>query len=656
MYQLIGDTLTLSKNDWLNAGLTERQLKDDSQRGYLSIFRRGLYGNTLIDMRSIQRPERLRVIESAYGSIKKADKTTGYHVMPDPEALSFFRSYRYSGDVSLPEQKQQQYYNEASILNTLRTILENQKIARARNGKRVRMNEWWNSCLSFCEKQKELYPHDLPNNARRFEEKYKKYFAEGYASLIHKNYGKPNAEKLTEDAKDWLIARYASNINKCTIMQLFFEYNEKACKIADWKEVNSEQTIKNFLYSPEIKPYWYGSRYGELKAKEKYNRQHKTLLPTMRDALWNGDGTKLNYYYLDENGKVATCNVYEVIDVYSECLLGYHICKTEDFEAQYHAYKMAMCFSGHKPYEIKFDNQGGHKKLQSGDFFKKLARLAINTQPYNGKSKTIESIFGRFQANFLHKDWFFTGQNVTAKKQESKANMEFILANKSNLPTLSEIKKLYEQRREEWNNSIHFDSGEKRIDMYRNSENAKSPKIELHDMLFMFGVINEKAIKYRSNGIILTVKNVKYEYEVMTFDGQPDFNFIRNNVDKQFHVGYDPEDMTTVSLYEKTPSGDYRFVTIAQKYIRIHRNIQEQDELDHAFIKAMDKKNKELRVSMQEEAEQILERNYMHPSQYGLNVPSIKGINKSKVKSVDSIGKAMKEESELELVDVYEMY
>jgi hypothetical protein len=373
----------------------------------------------------------------------------------------------------------------------------------------------------------------------------------------------------------------------------------------------------------------------------------------MRDALWYGDGTKLNYFYLDETGNIATCNVYEVIDVYSECLLGYHISKSEDYESQYYSYKMAMQFSGHKPYEIRFDNQGGHKKLQSGTFFKNLARLAITTQPYNGRSKTIESIFGRFQSDFLHKDWYFTGMNIQAKKLESKVNKEFLSANKKELPTLSEVKKIYEKRRNEWNNSPHPKTGKKRIDMYNESDNPRAHKIELVDMIFMFGIINQEAIKYRSNGITLTVKNVKYHYEVLTALGQPDFDFLINNVDREFHIGYDPEDMTTVSLYEKTPSGDYRFVTIAQKYIHVHRDKQSQDELDSAFIAAMDKKNKALRVSMQENIENILERHTMHPSQHGLKMPELKGINAKKIKSTDlTVGKMMKEESELVLVGV----
>jgi len=145
MYQLIGDTLTLSVSNWMTAGLTYKQFKHDSADGYLKIFRRGINGNTLIDVKSIQRPERRRAVESVYGPIDKTDNTTGHTVVLDAEALEFFRTYRYNGDTSLPLNIQQQYYNEASILNTLKSIFDKQRIARARNinSKRIRMHEWW---------------------------------------------------------------------------------------------------------------------------------------------------------------------------------------------------------------------------------------------------------------------------------------------------------------------------------------------------------------------------------------------------------------------------------------------------------------------------------------------------------------------------------
>ena len=73
-----------------------------------------------------------------------------------------------------------------------------------------------------------------------------------------------------------------------------------------------------------------------------------------------GDGTKLNLYYkAAENGRwvVRTASVYEVVDAYSETLLGYAVSDTENFDVQFRAFRMAIETSGHKPYEIVTDNQ-----------------------------------------------------------------------------------------------------------------------------------------------------------------------------------------------------------------------------------------------------------------------------------------------------------
>ena len=43
--------------------------------------------------------------------------------------------------------------------------------------------------------------------------------------------------------------------------------------------------------------------------------------------------------------------MYEVVDAYSEVLLGYYISDNEDYIAQYHAFRMAIQTSRYKPYE-----------------------------------------------------------------------------------------------------------------------------------------------------------------------------------------------------------------------------------------------------------------------------------------------------------------
>jgi Integrase core domain. len=663
MYREYDNILTITVNDWLEAGLTYKQFEHDSCKGLLRIHRRGINGNTTIDVRSIRRPERLAAIEAKFG---KVDAVAGKasSITLDEDAAAYYRSYTYTDktgkECHIPENTQRIYTNEASILGALKRSLDRMKIARAPKNKRVKMGEFYANGTALAKRLNEpqngeapQMPNKLPRNPFSFQRKFEKFISKdgGYFTLVHPSFGNSSSEKLTEEAKYWLIARWATPINKLTLKQLHEEYNAECALNAGWKPLKHENTIRQFLNRPEVEPLWYGMRYGELKAKEKYTRQHRTLLPTMRDSIWYGDGTKLNFYYRNDNGKMATTSVYEVMDVYSECLLGFHVSDSEDFEAQYYAYRMALQFSGYKPYEIRFDNQGGHKKLKSGEFFKKLAHLAINTAPYNGRSKTIESAFNRFQSQFLHKLWYFTGQNITSKKQESKANMEFILANQANLPTLEEAIKAYVRCREEWQSSPHYKTGMAHIKMYRTSENPRAQKVDTLELISTFGLVNSTPNTYRSNGIEMKVKGQTHVWEVLDGSGNPDFDFLKCNVDRKFHIGYDPNDMEVVALYTKTPQGDYRFETMAQKYIEIHRGKQDQDTLDHAFIKAMELKNKQLRLDMQDNIEQIMENNGMHPAQHGLNMPKVKGIN---LKKGDDIGTYTKKVSNVVPTDIYE--
>ncbi len=649
--------MTISVNDWLAAGLTLNQFRNDSKRdNQLKIVSRGINGNTLIDVKSIKRPDRRAAIEAKFGKIDVEEKKQSFmDVKIDEDARVFFRDHTYTDDSGkerhLPDEAQSQYVNEASILNMFRRVYQRQMMARAANGHRKTKKDFYAECVTQAKALNDAFPNKLPSNSRSMERKCDEYAEKGYQCLVTGLYGKNNRGKLTEDAKYWLIARYATPIERLTIQQLFVEYNNEAERHEEWKKLDSEQTIYAFLNRPEIKPLWWGMRHGELKAKEKYTRQHKTLLPKRRDSIWYGDGTKLNYYYRTADGDIATCNVYEVMDVYSECFLGYFISDSEDFEAQWHAFRMAMQTAGHKPNEIRYDNQGGHKKLASGEFFGKLAHLNIPTAPYNGKSKTIESAFGRFQAQYLHKDWYFTGQNITAKKDESRENYEFIMANKANLPTLDEIKKRYAQRREEWNNAEHFDTGIPRIRMYEESVNNSTAKVGVLDMIDMFGVIDATPNTYTASGITKTVKRQEYRWEVLTSDGLPDLDFMRNNVDRKFHIGYDLSDMSIVALYTKDAKG-YRFAAYAQKYIEIHRAKDEQNEFDHQFIKAMDTANKNLRMDMADEIEEIMERHGVHPAQHGLNMPKLKGIN---LKHED-VGRRTKRISNLVMADLEDRY
>lgn len=633
---------------WLYDGgdiLTINNYRNLVRRGFIDIVRRGCRNTpALVRWESI--PERFKsIIIDKYGDPYKITKKYRFrdYLEYDEDAYEFFRNHTLPSGDALPEKNQKEYLANAIILNAIHVIVTNSQAKRKALGA-GRSKIWHKIAEIIPDLPKHTYPHSLPKNVRRLQDKYRNYRKEGYKALIHKGFCNDNSEKVNDAAKIWLVSRMGDQVAKVANMaQLLYEYNEMA-KQKDWKPLKDEKTIYNFLNKEGVKHLWYGRRYGDAASKEKFAYQHTTMLPTMRDSLWYSDGTKLNYFYLDADGKVATCQVYEVMDAYSEVLLGFHVSKTEDYKAQYSAYKMAIQISGHRPYQIGFDGQGGHKKLKAGDFLTKLARLSIKTAPYNGKSKTIESAFGRFQSQFLKREWFFTGQNITAKKRESKANREFINANTKSLPTLEEVIEIYAQRRREWNEAPHPKTGIPRIEMYMESKNPSSPEVTMWDMVDFFWIMRDKPVTCTAQGVSFKEKKVEYQYMVYTDDQLPDVNWLRNNVDKKFHIKFDPDDMSIIYLYENTHLG-LRFVTEARTKVQVHRGKQEQEAWENEYIQKVKKLNEDSRIEADKQMDEILEEHGALPEQKGLRSPGLLGVKSAKKKAVNDIGKIQKKES-----------
>lgn len=616
------------------------------QRKHLRKVNTGGNGRkALIEFDSMRKDLKDRVIDLFGNPNDKAKQLPFLDFMRrDENAFQFFHNYTLDSGDALPEKNIKEYTANASVLNAISTVLETTMSKRRALGSKVK--PWPKIAAVVQELPMHTWPHTLPANERSLQKRYNRYLAEGYESLIHKQFGRKNAEKINDEAKSWVLAKWCDRVNKCTgYAQLLREYNNMAVE-QGWKPLKTEQSLMNYLQNPAVEPLWWEFRFGSIRSKEKFSFQFSTKLPSMRDSLWYSDGTKLNYFYRDENGKVQTCQVYEVFDAYSEVFLGYHISRTEDFEAQYFAFKMAIQVASHKPYEIKFDNQGGHKKLEATSFLGKISKLTTNTQPYNGKSKTIENAFGRFQMQYLKKDWFFTGQNVTTKRLESKPDMEMISRNISELPSLDQVKEIYKQRREEWNAAPHPKTGIARLEMYLTSTNPATPEVSIWDTIDMFWITREKPVTCTAYGINFTEKKEEYQFMVYGEDRMPNFKWLQDHIDEKFIIKYDPADMSLIQLYQQTPLG-LRWKASAEPKVTIHRNRQEQDDWEAGYIAKVGNEIKALRVETRDKAHANLEKHGMTPEHYGLRSPLIKGIESSKKaqKQKTDIGAFQKAES-----------
>lgn len=613
-------------------------LKSNIRRGNISVVHRGGgEGNRALIVYSSLRDKYQARFVAKYGDpeeILKRQRMTDM-VKTDDKAREFYEAYTYDLNgtpTPLSDKLKAEYTLNASVLNALVADLEDKGLLiRLHNNCR---RDLWETVAANSENLRELYGHTLPANPVRLREKMRQYRKEGYAALISGKLGNKSTLKITPEAGAFLVALKRSRVPVYTDAQLFAEYNRVAPE-RGWKPLKSLNSVTQYLGRPDVEPLWYDAVHGELAAHQRYGRKHRTELPQRRDSLWYGDGTKLNLYYRDEDGRMRTTMVYEVIDAYSEALLGYCISDREDFKAQYHAYRMAIQKSGHKPYEIVHDNQGGHNKLDSQEFFDKICRIHRPTAPYSGQSKTIESVFGRFQSEVLRRDWRFTGMNITAKKASSRPNLEFIEANKDQLYTLAELKEHYAEARKAWNEAPHPATGIPRIEMYNRSVNEETDVVTVHDMVDIFWLWTEKPAAFTPSGITVTIDGKKYAYEVFSAPGVPDHEWRRQNTYRRFLVKYDPYDLRSVRLYRKDNAGALRFERVAEPYMVVHRALQDQAEGEAAFIRQEQAANLQDRIERQVIAKEIEYAYGVAPEQHGLNTPKLKGITAEAQREID---------------------
>lgn len=558
------------------------------------------------------------------------EKMMSSMIRSDSEAIDFYKTY----EPRLTPERQAEYVLNAQVMNEMARVEKETVAAQRKNGK-LRKGIIWEIVAGSCEKMRSLYEHTLPSNPSRLREKFNAYKRDSYVALINRNSGNQAARRIGPKEARLLIMLKRSKSPVYTDMQIFAEFNRQA-EVRGLKRIKSAATVRNFLYDPKVMVWWYASQFGEVKFKNKYLPQFDTIMPEMPNSLWYSDGTKLNLYYKGYNAdgrQVArTINVYEVMDAATEVFLGYDICKEENFQSQYNAYRMALETWQVKPYEIVTDNQGGHKKLAAQGFFKKICHLHKYTMPHNGQSKTIESAFGRFQQQVLHKIWHFTGQNVTAVKENSHVNVDLITANIDKLPTLEEVKEMYRQCRDEWNNSNHTDEslGLTRIEMQRMIENPKACSVDEYELADLFMLFSKTSVKYSNEGYAFDIDKQEYRYMVYNSEGTVDMSFHLQNICNSFYYRFDPRDMTHIELWAVTSTG-LKYAAIATPKVKIHRATQERTEEENRNMYSQLAENRRTRALMQIAAEELVSEERMGEAYTALAVPRPVGLSKTEM-------------------------
>ena len=604
-----------------------------AQRKSITVLRpgKGLDHCALVDYDSLPTRFKQRFI-AIYGD-PHMKESQDQELRIDTDARSFFEEYCLSDGTHIKGDKIAEFTLNASVLNALIEMERTQSVQRRLHGNSTPIN--WPPIYAACEELRDRYGHTLPKSIARLRDKIREYKRDSYNCLVSGHLVNGNACKITAEAGDFLVALKCSRTPVYNNAQILAKYNEVA-PAKGWKPLKSQVSLVNFLTRPEVEIRWKGAVIGDTRAKMIYTRQHSTILPTMPNALWYGDGTRLNLFYrayVDGKYQLATLNVYEIIDAASEVFLGCHISNTENFESIYEATRNALEFAGCKPYEFVTDNQGGTKRADAQNWLKGVATLFRTTAPHQAPAKTIEAVFGRFQAQVLHQEWFYTGGNITAKSDAARIHREFIEKNIDKLPTYNEVVELYMDARKRWNAMAHPNTkayaGRSRMEVYTSQVNPEA--VQLTDAIRrdLFWVTTAKPSKFTAYGIQFTVAGEKLQYEVFDQEGNPDLLWRRDNTGREFYVSYDPHDLSTVRLLTRDQYGD-RFVTEAQPYYKIHRALQAQTEEERRFIRQQDERNKIDRIQRSLDNYDLLREHGLAPDQNGLVDPGLAALNESK--------------------------
>ena len=147
-------------------------------------------------------------------------------IEPDGAALHFFQTYRLDDGKFLPTEKQTEYANNAAVLNAFRTVLERSDSQHRRQSKRcINKCEFWRKAAEALPRIADAFPHSLPGNPRRLQEKFNRYLREGYPVLVTGKYGTRNAAKVITEEQDGVIVRLLSEPRNFDYEQVAMLYN-----------------------------------------------------------------------------------------------------------------------------------------------------------------------------------------------------------------------------------------------------------------------------------------------------------------------------------------------------------------------------------------------------------------------------------------------
>lgn len=553
--------------DDLDGIATIRALQHMTQRGKIEQVRRACIGTPALFAVDSLPVKYKNEVYRRYPDLQEraASKEFINEITPDGVAMNFYAEYKIDGTRGLDFTKQQEYANNAAILEAFRVRIDRANSHRMRVSKpRVKKSEFWAKAAKALPRIADKFPHSLPENPRRLQEKFNEFFRGGkanYEVLISGKFQNANAAKVESDDQKAMLIKLLSDPRNLNDEQIVMIYNAVAERL-DWKTI----TVRPVQVMRE--KCGLETAAGRLGAAEFYNNramQVKRRRPALPLYMWSLDGWDVELYFqrttTDKKGYTVTTysnrlTVVVVLDPCTNYPIGYAIGEQENSALIKEAVRNAVNHTA----EL-FGQRYRANQIQSDHYAMKAmfpiyAVAGDKVTPArvrNAKSKPVERYFRSLNEGYcqLCRNW--SGFGITSDKKK-QPNADALNAYRKEFPDEAGC-------RMQITNIIESERAAKRADYLKLwaevPENRRLP-LSTEQYLLNFGA--ETGYKNALEGSGLNVKLLGARRSYDCFDLR-----FRQYAHIRWNVKYDPDNLDQVLAV--SDDGTLRFM-LESKYVQ----------------------------------------------------------------------------------------
>lgn len=584
------NTLTVEVNWLVSEGIISAEnLRQLSSRDRVNVVRRGCR-NTPALVAYDSMPERFKskISKRVGGDPYKQAQINQLEIRIEANVRTndFFEDYKLTDGRNLPKETRREYYTNAIVLDAIKRMINDKKSKRSSLGHET--TRGWDKISEYVQElDRSKYPHSLPANSRRLEEKYsvynmtiptKKHTRVGIESLIHKNFMNKNAGIVAgDDVKEAVLAELLAdprNLDNAQVMKFYNIFAETtgakkitAATVANWRD----------KFDTNI----YAGRRGSVAFSNKKSMQVKRSAPSCPLYFWTMDGWDVELLFqkvttrivkdkiTKEEREYATTTYHHrptvvvVLDAFNKYPVGYAIGIHESPDL----IKMALRNAAKHTQEL-FGTMYRTHQVQSDryqiknltPYYEIIADKSTPARAKNAKSKIIEPFFKHLNKSYCQLQANWGGFGIQSKK-DSQPNDEFLNKYKKDFPDYdgvsAQVVEMMEQERAA------------KLEQYLQkwSEMPEEDKVEFktENFLLAFGETlkhsktdKETTVMMQDNGIKVTINGIKREYDCFDLT-------LRDHYSTQWKIKYDPTDVSKVLAVNADES--LRFM-LEEKYVQ----------------------------------------------------------------------------------------